>query len=226
MTFKVPFRSDAQIESAVQELLRQYAKAKGESPRPPIPVDAIAESVLGLTLEMGDLRKKLGKSDVLGATWLDDALVVIDSSLEGNEGRYCFTLGHEVGHWQLHRPLRGMDKVTFPLFSREPGAKATAVIVCRDGQRDSAEIQADKFAALLLMPASDVRAAVKLVTGEPLAIDKFVARKKAGERIAELRDFAAEVIAKGGFTNVSNQAMQIRLEALKLVVDGAQGRLF
>lgn len=226
MTFKVPFRSDAQIESAVQELLRQYAKAKGEPPRPPIPVDAIAESVLGLTLEMGDLRKKLGKPDVLGATWLDDALVVIDSSLEGNEGRYCFTLGHEVGHWQLHRPLREMDKVTFPLFSREPGAKATAAIVCRDGQRDSAEIQADKFAALLLMPASDVRAAVKQVTGEPLALDNFVARKKAGERIAELRDFAAEVITKGGFTNVSNQAMQIRLEALKLVVDGAQGRLF
>ena len=124
----------------------------------------------------------------VGATWLDDALVVIDSSLEGNDGRYCFTLGHEVGHWQLHRPLREMDKVTFPLFSREPGAKATAAIVCRDGQRDSAEIQADKFAALLLMPASDVRAAVKLVTGEPLAIDNFVARKKAGERIAELRD--------------------------------------
>ena len=67
---------------------------------------------------------------------------------------------------------------------------------------------------------------VKQVTGEPLALDNFVARKKAGERIAELRDFAAEVIAKGGFTNVSNQAMQIRLEALKLVVDGAQGRLF
>jgi hypothetical protein len=120
---------------------------------------------------MGDLRKKLGKPDVLGATWLDDALVVIDSSLEGNEGRYSFTLGHELGHWQLHRPLREMDKVTFPLFSREPGAKAGPAIVCRDGQRDSAEIQADKFAALLLMPASDVRAAVKLVTGEPLAID-------------------------------------------------------
>ncbi len=226
MTFKVPFLADAQLESAAQELLRRYAKWKGEPPRPPIPVDAIAEGVLGLTLEMGDLRTKLGKPDVLGATWLDDALVVIDSSLEGNEGRYCFTLGHELGHWQLHRPLREMDKVTFPLFSREPGAKATAAIVCRDGQRDSAEIQADKFAALLLMPASDVRAAVKQVTGQPLALDNFVARKKAGERIAELRDFAAEVITKGGFTNVSNQAMQIRLEALKLVVDGAQGRLF
>lgn len=223
---KVPFLSDAQIESAAQELLRRYAKWKGEPPRPPIPVDAIAEGVLGLTLEMGDLRTKLGKPDVLGATWLDDALVVIDSSLEGNEGRYCFTLGHELGHWQLHRPLREMDKVAFPLFSREPGAKATAAIVCRDGQRDPAEIQADKFAALLLMPASDVRSAVRHVTGGPLAVDNLQARKKVGERISELRDFASEVIAHGGFTNVSNQSMQIRLETLKLVVDGAQGRLF
>ncbi|WP_375757403.1 ImmA/IrrE family metallo-endopeptidase [Corallococcus exercitus] len=226
MSTKVPFLSDAQIESAAQELLRRYAKWKGEAPRPPIPVDAIAEGVLGLTLEMGDLRKKLGKFDVLGATWLDDALVVIDSSLEGNEGRYCFTLGHEIGHWQFHRPLREMDKVTFPLFSREPGAKATAAIVCRDGQRDPAEFQADKFSAFLLMPASDVRAAVKHVSGGPLAIDNLLARKKADERISELRDFASEVIAHGGFTNVSNQAMQIRLETLKLVVDGAQGRLF
>ncbi|WP_342379479.1 ImmA/IrrE family metallo-endopeptidase [Myxococcus stipitatus] len=226
MSTNVPFLSDVQIESAAQELLRRYAKWKGEAPRPPIPVDALAEGVLGLTLEMGDLRTKLGKPDVLGATWLDDALVVIDSSLEGKEGRYCFTLSHELGHWQLHRPLREMDTVTFPLFSREPGAKATAAIVCRDGQRDPAEIQADKFSAFLLMPASDVRAAVKHVSGGPLAIGNLLARKQAGERISELRDFASEVIANGGFTNVSNQAMQIRLETLKLVVDGAQGRLF
>ncbi len=226
MAFKVPFLSDAQIESAAQELLRRYAKWKGQPPRPPIPVDEIAEYVLGLTLEMGDLRKKLGKPDVLGATWLDDALVVIDTTLEGNEGRYCFTLGHEMGHWQLHRPLREMEKVTFDLYPRAPGVKASAAIVCRDGQRDSAEIQADKFSARLLMPTSDVRNAVKQVTGEPLAIDNLVARKKAGERIAELRDFALEVIAKGNFTNVSNQAMQIRLETMKLVVDGSQGRLF
>ena len=226
MELKVPFLADRQLESAATELLRKYAKWKGAPPRPPIPVDDIVEGLLGLSLSIGDLRTRLGKNDVLGATWLDDGHVMIDSSLEGNEGRFSFTLAHETGHWVLHRPIIEMEKVTVPLFAREPNAKPGPAIVCRDGQRDSAEIQADKFAALLLMPASDVRAAVKQVTGEPLAIDNFVARKKAGERIAELRDFAAEVIAKGGFTNVSNQAMQIRLEALKLVVDGAQGRLF
>lgn len=87
MALKVPYLSDAQIESATQELLRRYAKWKGAPPRPPIPVDAIVEGVLKLTLEVTDLRARLGKDDVLGATWLNDALVVIDQSLEGNEGR-------------------------------------------------------------------------------------------------------------------------------------------
>src|SRR5690606_23769397 len=122
---------------------------------------------------------------------------MIDSSLEGNEGRFCFTLAHETGHWVLHRPLIEMEKVTVPLFSREPSAKATPAIICRDGQRDPAEIQADKFAALLLMPASDVRAAARLVQGEPLAVDDLVARKKAGELIPELRALASEVIEPG-----------------------------
>jgi len=225
---KVPFLADAQLESAAQELLRKYAKWKGAPPRPPIPVDDIVEGLLGLTLEITDLRARLGKDDVLGATWLDDGHVVIDSSLEGNEGRFSFTLAHETGHWQLHRPLIEMEKVTAPLFAREPGAKAGPAIVCRDKQRDPAEIQADRFAAFLLMPASDVRATAKQLQSEPLAIENFVARKKAGEPISELRFLASEVIERGNFSNVSNQAMQIRLETLKLVVDASapQGRLF
>ncbi len=78
------------------------------------------------------------------------------------------------------------------------------------------------------MPASDVRAAARLVQGDPLAVDDLVARKKAGELIPELRALASEVIERGNFSNVSNQAMQIRLETLKLVVDASapQGRLF
>jgi len=37
--------------------------------------------------------------------------------------------------------------------------------------------------------------------------------------VPELRTLASEVIERGSFSNVSNQAMQIRLVALKLVVD-------
>jgi len=221
MELKVPFLADRQLESAATELLRKYAKWKGAPPRPPIPVDDIVEGLLGLSLSIGDLRTLLGKNDVLGATWLDDGHVMIDSSLEGNEGRFSFTLAHETGHWVLHRPIIEMEKVTVPLFAREPNAKPGPAIVCRDGQRDSAEIQADRFAAYLLMPATDVRAAARLVTGDPLAIDRLEARRKASELVPELKSLAAEVIERGSFSNVSNQAMQIRLVALKLVTDAS-----
>lgn len=204
MELKVPFLADRQLESAATELLRKYAKWKGTPPRPPIPVDDIVEGLLELSLSIGDLRTRLGKNDVLGATWLDDGHVMIDSSLEGNEGRFSFTLAHETGHWVLHRPIIEMEKVTVPLFAREPNTKPGPAIVCRDGQRDSAEIQADRFAAYLLMPATDVRAAARLVTGDPLAIDRLEARRKAGELVPELKSLAAEVIERGAFSNVSN----------------------
>ena len=72
MELKVPFLADRQLESAATELLRKYAKWKGTPPRPPIPVDDIVEGLLELSLSIGDLRTRLGKNDVLGATWLDD----------------------------------------------------------------------------------------------------------------------------------------------------------
>jgi len=221
MVLKVPFLADSQLESAATELLRKYAKWKGSPPRPPIPVDDLVEGLLELSLSIGELRARLGKNDVLGATWLDEGHIMIDSSLEGSEGRFSFTLAHETGHWVLHRPIIEMEKVTVPLFALEPNAKATPAIICRDGQRDSAEIQADRFAAYLLMPATDVRAAAKAINGEPLAIERLEARRKAGELVTELKSLAAEIIERGSFTNVSNQAMQIRLIALKLVTDAS-----
>ncbi|MGI5865810.1 MAG: hypothetical protein ACOX6T_27655, partial [Myxococcales bacterium] len=82
MALKVPYLADVKLESAATELLRKYAKWKGTPPRPPIPIDDIVEGLLGLSLSIGDLRARLGKDDVLGATWLEDGHVMIDSSLE------------------------------------------------------------------------------------------------------------------------------------------------
>lgn len=219
---KVPYLEARAIESAATELLRRYAKWKGTPPRPPIPVDDIVEGLLKLSLSVDDLCARLG-SDVLGATWLAEGHVVIDSSLEGNVGRFAFTLAHETGHWQLHRPIIEMEKVTVPLFSREPNDKATPAIVCRTGKRrDPAEWQADTFAACLLMPASDVRATVKAAFGDELPTTEGIeARRKSGELDPWLRGVADHVIEQGNFENVSNEAMRYRLLDLKLVVDAS-----
>lgn len=220
---KVPYLEARAIESAATELLRRYAKWKGTPPRPPIPIDDIVEGHLKLSLAVDDLRERLGNGDVLGATWLDEGHVVIDSSLEGNVGRFAFTLAHETGHWQLHRPIIEMEKVTVPLFARAPDEKATPAIVCRTSRRrDPAEWQADTFAACLLMPASDVRATVKAAFGDELPTTEGIeARRKAGEPDPWLRGVAEHVIETGNFENVSNEAMRYRLLDLKLVVDAS-----
>lgn len=216
---KVPFLTERQLENAAADVLLRYAKWRGAPPRPPIPVDHIVEGLLELSLSVGDLRARLGNDDVLGATWLEDGHVMIDSSLEGNEGRFSFTLAHETGHWILHKPIIEMDRVTVPRRAREPDAEPAPDIVCRGGQkREAAESQADSFAASLLMPASEVRAAAKRVSDQPLALDCLKECRTSGEGSSKLRAFAAEVMERGNFSNVSNRAMQIRLVALKQVV--------
>ena len=219
---KVPFLQTRVIEDAATDLLCLYAKWKGKPPRPPIPVDDIVEGLLNLSLTLGDLRGRFG-NDVLGATWLEKRHVVIDSSLEGNTGRFAFTLAHEVGHWQLHRPIIELEKMTVPLFSFEPNEKATPAIVCRTSKRrDPAEWQADAFAACLLMPASEVRAAVKTAFGDDLPTTEGIEeRRKSDEPDPWLRGVADHVIEKGDFENVSNEAMRYRLLDLKLVIDAS-----
>ncbi len=223
LQIKVSYLTSAQLDQVVAELLRNYGKWRGAPVRPPINVDEIAEGYLGLTLELTDLRQLLGIDDVLGATWFDERQLRVDESLEGKEGRFAFTVAHEIAHWQLHRPLYEMEKVTLALFPSQPGAKPAAAIVCRAKNRKSpAEWQADQFAARLLMPASHVRDAVQSVSGNiPAAWAGLDASRKAGILDSRLRSFAGDVIGAGDFSNVSNEAMCYRLLDLKLVSDQA-----
>lgn len=221
LQLQVPYLKPIDIDHAAAELLRDYANWKGAAVRPPVDVDEIVEGYFGLVLEVADLAAIVGFPDVLGATWLDDGCVRIDQSLEGKEGRFAFTVAHEIAHWRLHRPYHEMDKVTFPLFPMEHGGKPTPAIVCRAVQKKApAEWQADQFAARILMPPKAVRETVgNLCADGPPAFASLEAARKAGGLVPELRWFADEVIEAGGFANVSNEAMCYRLLDLKLVKD-------
>ena len=152
INLKIPYLKISELDAAANELLRGYSKWKGSVAAPPIDVDEIVEGYLGLVLEIADLEKRLGIPDVLGASWFDERRICVDQSLEGLEGRFSFTLAHEVGHWVLHRPLHEANKV--------PGVPAEAraaepAIVSKSSQRQApAEWQANQFAARLLMPAT------------------------------------------------------------------------
>jgi Zn-dependent peptidase ImmA (M78 family) len=221
---KVPFRRESEIEHAAHELLQRYAKWKGKPVRAPIDVENILEGFLELDIAYIDLPDYLGVPDVLGATFIKDHRIFIDESLmvDGKEGRLAFTLAHESGHWQLHRPLIEAAEVTAPLFSKDD-LPEQPTILCRSSQKKApVEWQADRFAACLLMPAADVRATVRALYGDKLPTWEDVeAKRKARELDEKLRDLATEVMARGSFTNVSNEAMRYRLLDLKLVADAS-----
>jgi hypothetical protein len=117
MSIKVPYRKISEIETMSRELLHKYEVWKKHPLAPPINVDEIVEGYFHISLEFGDLKQHLSIPDVLGATWFDEQVIRIDSSLETKEGRLSFTMAHEIGHWWMHRPIYEMGKVTFPLFA-------------------------------------------------------------------------------------------------------------
>ena len=166
MSIPVPYLSDEVIERDAAALLAEYARARGVTVRPPIPIEDIVEKHLKLRVEFDDTHKLFGiprdpecDADILGAIFLDEARIVIDESLDPEEnpameGRYRFTLAHEaVGHWRLHRHLFAKDPAQAFLF----GGRAAPSFVCRSSDAMKREEWQANFAASCgLMPRNSV----------------------------------------------------------------------
>jgi hypothetical protein len=219
---KVRFLSREEIEFAAISTVFAYERQFEKITDPPIPVEEILECHLELDLRFEDLVGSHSAPDALGAIWMHQREVKIDASLDPTvfpqkEGRYCFTVGHEIGHWQLHRYLFLADANQFSLFdvTQEPS------IVCRAGQsKDPIEWQADTFSSYLLMPKRMVIRAWEQVYGSHRPY--FAAREMTSlsERCSSAKGWppSVEVARKmAGKFKVSAQAMQIRLVELGLL---------
>lgn len=202
------------------ELLGLYAGRYGMDDSAAIPVDMVVESALGLTLELDDLSKRLGAQDILGATWIQSKTVVIDQSLEPSEnpameGRFNFTLAHEAGHWVMHAHQIADIPEQATLFD----ISTAPSIVCRSSQRkDSMEWQADRFASYLLMPEDRIRSYWREIRGgldQYMAFEEIKAIKAESEYPIPVTQVAKDMAEH---FRVSGQAMQIRLEGLKLIL--------
>jgi hypothetical protein len=118
-------------------VLRRYQERFVESPGPPVPVEAIAEDLLGLRVAESESLEVSGM--LLPAereVWLN-----VTESPE----RRRFTLAHELGHW-VCQVLEGRG----------------APVMCRAdevgvGEGRALEREANVFAAELLMPEELVR---------------------------------------------------------------------
>ena len=159
MTINVKYLSEQQIERDALGLLEAYFQEQGQPIQIPIPADEILETYLGLSLDFDDLQALLGVPDVLGALWADKREVFIDQSLEPDEhpekeGRYNFSVGHEIGHWRLHRQYLANAKQQLSLFTDD---KPEPTVICRTSQaKERVEWQADFFSSCLLMPRQQV----------------------------------------------------------------------
>jgi len=155
----VPYLSASEIENEAALLLAEFNIGRGRSLIAPVPVEEVLEAHLKLTLDFDDLHTRLGipmagaEPEVFGALWVNSREVFVDQSLDPTEnphmeGRYRFTVSHEIGHWRLHKDhLASADHPDLFEQSARPG------VICRSSQaKKRVEWQADYFASCLLMP--------------------------------------------------------------------------
>ena len=216
---KVPWISKKEIALKAMDLMEAFQTMAGYMVKPPIPVEDIIERSLGLRLVYEDLEKVFGSNDVLGATYVVAKVICINERLfeHSSEGRLVFTCAHEAGHWVLHR--RYVDA--------EGGDNSKdEAIVCRPRDAKAPiEWQADYFAACLLMPEKGIREAFQKVCGpEPFIINNVKGGVQEGSRseepfVEQWPFIAAAMCEAGGLSNVSKQAMIIRLQDLGLLIN-------
>lgn len=131
---------------AARDVLDRYDRHYGLPTDGPVPVDDIAESLLGLLVRVEPLEP--GVSGMLLVR--EREIHVSAEECARWPARRPFTVAHEIGHWELH------------------AATLDAPFICRssdiaeaDGEDDEVrrrEHEANRFAAELLMPADRIHA--------------------------------------------------------------------
>lgn len=156
------------IRHRVDALLRE-----NEITRPPVPVERIAEN-LGLEVRYapydGDLSGALVRSN--GETYIG-----VNSSDHSNRQR--FTIAHELGHFILHKGITIHVDKDFRVNLRD-GDSSKGV--------DPSEMEANRFAAELLMPTRFLIIDVERLSGVSQAeLDSMARRYKVSPHAMRIR---------------------------------------
>jgi Zn-dependent peptidase ImmA (M78 family) len=117
---------------------------KAKVTAPPVPVLAIAKSH-GIVVRFGPLP-----DDLSGFLVREDERTVIGVNSRQAKPRQMFTLAHELGHFFLHPSSNFVDRKF--IYFRDPRSSKAV---------DIKEMQANEFAAELLMPERLIRGYLK-----------------------------------------------------------------
>ena len=148
--------------------------------RLPVPVEDIADTCFGLLVrDVENMAAAPGAPVLAPGHTLSGLLLTARGEIwvnaaEGREWppRRRFTIGHELGHWVLHR-------------SRETAVFCRHVVVDADNVKarpPASEDEANRFAAALLMPASLLR--------------REYARDRAFERLCDVFDASGAAMGR------------------------------
>lgn len=146
-------------------LLAQYEAREGMIARPPIPIDLIIELILEIDIDWTELEPPVGGERVMAAIELTPSRRRILMNTQERPhfdaffGTEAYSKAHEVGHAILHLPQ--LPELQPALWDDAP------IVLCRSDQRSRQEIQAERFAAYLLMPEPLLRATLgdRRITG-------------------------------------------------------------
>ena len=180
------------VEEQAEQLLFSYQKFCGSTDFP-VPVESIAEHFLGYDLEITN-EGLFANPEFLGGISFEEKVIYVNTSVEEHEGRYMFTVAHEIGHHVLHREL--YDK----------HIQDRSQILCREEkQKPLIERQADRFAAALLMPRGMIQES------------RVIRSSTRPKSLSGAMNVAKGLQDECGFTNVSLSALVNRLRDLDLI---------
>ena len=218
-----------EIEEIAQSRLAELERLLGRPLAPPIPIDLIAEKVLGLDFLWEPIDELPGEQ-ILGGLIAKKRLIVLNENRRAlfveKPGLERSTKGHEMGHWDLFIDKSSLDHPTLfdavedgPFAYRSSSVGGVAVIKAlysdAEGQELLRKIHAradepdearavNRYAATLSMPAEMIRA-------EAMKIDRT--RWPNLYRLAEKYE-------------VTISALRVRLEQLGLLYVDKDGKLY
>jgi Zn-dependent peptidase ImmA (M78 family) len=173
-----------------KELLEYLSERHNFSVDPPIDLFKIAK-----LLNINIVYSNLSNSDIVGKIIKEEANTTIEINMPNNryEARKRFTLAHEIGHFCLHQDIDGFvdDKKSLNRIQ---------------SHWNSYEIEANQFAAELLMPTELLLKHGKIIIAE---------YKENNDNANIPKEHFIDQMAR--MFNVSHQAMKYRLINLELI---------
>lgn len=224
-----PYLPEEEIETAAANL---RSEAFGASEATPLPVDLETITYDYLYDQKGvgfrndrELGSREGER-VLGITRPRQRKIFVDAELraEGPQGRYRFTVAHEIGHWILHQPLYSRDEEQGDLFKNAHEKQDQLISLQRNvfpkanrGQVPPEEWQANRFAVALLIDQErlreEFRARFSTAYVTPGDLDRSPTasgRRRAARSLA--RKAVGELTPLAELFGLSTQSMAIALE--------------